>query len=65
MIAFCRKSSLVPEPTEKIDFICCDMDAEAGQLCEQILDLIDDPTPRTVISESVFVPSEASSMIGG
>ena len=64
MIAFCRKSSLVPEPTEKIDFICCDMDAEAGQLCEQILELTDDPTPRTVISESVFVPSEASSMIG-
>ena len=56
MIAFCRKSSLTPMPAEKINFICRDMDAEAGLLCEQILELTDDPTPRKVISESVFIP---------
>lgn len=65
MIAFCRKSSLSPAPAEKINFICRDLDAETGLLCEQILGLIDDPTPRTVISESVFVPSKASGMICG
>ena len=56
MIAFCRKSSLSPMPTEKINYICRDMDAEAALLCEQILELTDDPTPRKVISESVFIP---------
>ena len=58
MIAYCNKSSLFPLPPEKINFICRDMDQEARMLCEQILALIDDPTPRKVICESVFSPVE-------
>ena len=65
MIAFCRKSSLTSMPAETINYICRDMDAEAGLLCEQILELTDDPTPRKVISESVFVPVEADNGIDG
>jgi len=57
MITYEWKSPLKPLPPDGINYICYDLDAESDKLCEQIFNLIDDPTPRTVVFKPLFIPA--------
>ena len=49
--------SLLPVIEPDIHLICRNVDLEAEKLCEQILRLIDNPQPETVVFKSVFRPA--------
>ncbi|MBQ7209168.1 MAG: LacI family DNA-binding transcriptional regulator [Lentisphaeria bacterium] len=57
MITYEWKSPLRPLPDDGVNYICYDLDAESDKLCEQIFNLIDDPTPRTVVFKPLFIPA--------
>ena len=58
LLTYYLKSSLLPPPESGINFICRNLDREAEILCEQILRLVDDPTPQRCCSKWSFIPTQ-------
>ncbi|MBQ7206596.1 MAG: LacI family DNA-binding transcriptional regulator [Lentisphaeria bacterium] len=57
IITNCACGKLLPQIEPEIHLICRNIDLEAEKLCEQVLRLIDDPQPSTVVFKSAFRPA--------
>ena len=58
LLTYYLKSSLLPPLENGINFICRNLDREAEILCEQILRLVDDPTPQRNVCKWSFIPAQ-------
>lgn len=57
IITNCACGKLLPQIEPEIHLICRNIDLEAEKLCEQVLRLIDDPQPETVVFRASFRPA--------
>ena len=58
LLTYYLKSSLLPPLDSGINFICRNLDREAEILCEQILRLVDDPTPQRCCCKWSFISAQ-------